>query len=135
MNSPFRDHKYINLTTFRRSGVPVTTTVWFAEEGDRLYVTTTAQSGKAKRLRNNRNVRFGPSRGTGTPLGPESEAMARILPPAETEEATRHLRQKYGWPLRIFHWAGSVRGQEHIYLEIRPPAGATAFTPIDDPQA
>lgn len=41
---------------------------------------------------------------------------------------------KYIKPLRIFHWLGSLRGQEHIYLEIRPPAGATTFIPTEEPE-
>lgn len=131
MPSPFADHKYINLTTFRLSGVPVTTTVWFAEEDGRLYVTTIAQSGKAKRLSNNRNVLITPSTGTGKPLGPEREAEGRILPATEAANAARRLREKYGWLLRIFHWLGSIRGQEYIYLEIRPPGGDTEFTRVD----
>ena len=121
------DHKYISLTTFRRSGAPVPTTVWFAQDDGRVYVTTTAQSGKAKRLRNNGRVRIAPSTATGKPLGTEWEAEARILPAADSSTAARNLRQKYGWALRLFQWLGKVRGQDHVYLEIRPPAGQSSF--------
>ena len=44
-------HRYVSLATFRMSGVEVRTPVWFAAVGDKLYVFTAGQSGKAKRLR------------------------------------------------------------------------------------
>jgi hypothetical protein len=43
--------QYMSLVTFRPSGEPVPTPVWFAREGDVLYVTTLKRSGKVKRLR------------------------------------------------------------------------------------
>ena len=43
--------QYINLTTFRKSGVAVATPVWFAEHAGTLYVETTASTGKVKRIR------------------------------------------------------------------------------------
>lgn len=44
------DEPYVLLTTFRRTGEPVRTTVWIVRDGDRLLVTTGATSGKVKRL-------------------------------------------------------------------------------------
>ena len=57
--------KYINLETFRKNGQGVRTPVWFAgepEQGvpEKLYVYSTADSGKAKRIRNNPRVRVAP---------------------------------------------------------------------------
>ena len=43
-----RGHSFMELTTYRKSGKPVATRVWFAEEGGRLYVTTAKASGKVK---------------------------------------------------------------------------------------
>jgi hypothetical protein len=50
------DKRFVSLTTFRKTGVPVPTTVWVARDGDALLVTTPAESGKVKRLRNNPRV-------------------------------------------------------------------------------
>ena len=50
--------KYLSLTTYRRDGTPVSTPVWFVEEDGRLFVTTAADSYKAKRLRR-RGLRHG----------------------------------------------------------------------------
>ncbi|MCU1270058.1 MAG: class probable F420-dependent enzyme Rv2061 family [Acidobacteriaceae bacterium] len=50
--------KYICLITFRKSGVPVNTPVWFAELDAKLIVKTRIDSGKSKRIRNNPNVKL-----------------------------------------------------------------------------
>ena len=43
-------HRYLSLATFRRSGAEVATPVWFATVDGRLYVVTSGDAGKAKRL-------------------------------------------------------------------------------------
>jgi PPOX class probable F420-dependent enzyme len=50
--------RYISLATFRKTGIPVYTPVWFGEGNGRLYVMTNGKSGKSKRLRNNPEVRI-----------------------------------------------------------------------------
>jgi uncharacterized protein len=47
------DARFVSLTTFRTTGVPVSTPVWIARDGDDLIVTTPVGVGKLKRLRNN----------------------------------------------------------------------------------
>jgi uncharacterized protein len=55
-----RSKRYLSLETFRKNGKGVRTPVWFAvapTDGDiaaepKIYVYTTADSGKAKRIRN-----------------------------------------------------------------------------------
>ena len=47
-----RSQKYISLKTFRKSGAPVETPVWFGEEDGKLYVMTRSDMGKTKRIRN-----------------------------------------------------------------------------------
>jgi len=54
--SAIHGQKYISLTTFRKNGTPVATPVWFGEDGDKLYVMTRSDLGKAKRIRNNPQV-------------------------------------------------------------------------------
>lgn len=112
-------HNYMNLTTFRKSGVGVTTPVWFAQEGDTLYVVTDATSGKAKRLRNNPAVEVGPSDARGKPLGDVLPARCRILPEAEGKAAWQALLRKYGWQLHLFQFMWLFRRTQHIFLAIR----------------
>lgn len=54
------DEQYVSLTTFRKTGVAVSTPVWIARDGDALVVTTLEASGKVKRLRNRAQVELRP---------------------------------------------------------------------------
>ena len=92
--------KYISLTTFRKSGAGVATPVWFGEEDGKLYVMTRSDMGKAKRLRNNPQVRVAPCTIRGTVTGAEIAAIARILPPEEHARARQAINRKY-WMARI----------------------------------
>ncbi|HZQ20159.1 MAG TPA: PPOX class F420-dependent oxidoreductase [Terriglobales bacterium] len=108
------DQKYISLTTFRKTGVPVRTPVWFAEEGGKLYVMSERETGKIKRLRNNPNVKLAPCNIRGKVTGPEFAGTARVLPSGEESELARlAVRRKY-WLARL-----SLRSRRNQYLEIQ----------------
>ncbi len=106
--------KYISLATFRKSGVPVATAVWFAEEGPVLYVVTRKDAGKLKRIRNNGNVKVAPCTIRGKVTGPESSATARILPEQDWPHARKVVGQKY-WLHRLSF------SKNNAYLEISFP--------------
>ena len=78
-------YRYLNLTTFRKNGAPVVTTVWFAHMEECVYVWTAKASGKVKRIRNNSTVQIAPSIHLGRPCGPGIEGRARILPAGEQQ--------------------------------------------------
>lgn len=114
-------HGYMSLTTFRKTGKPVATPVWFAEQNGHIYVYTAPNSGKVKRLRNNPRVELSPCTFSGKILGPAVEARARILPPGETDVARAALLGKYGWQVRIgFFLSGLRRREPPAFLEINP---------------
>jgi len=52
--SIFTSQQYLNLETFRKNGAAVKTPVWFVQDGDAIFVRTLANSGKVKRIRNNK---------------------------------------------------------------------------------
>jgi PPOX class probable F420-dependent enzyme len=54
------DQRFLSLTTFRRSGAPVSTPVWVGRDGDSLVVLTPAGSGKVRRLRHDPRVELRP---------------------------------------------------------------------------
>jgi PPOX class probable F420-dependent enzyme len=110
--------QYANLFTFRKSGEAVKTPVWFAERDGRLYVMTTADSGKVKRIRNNARVLIGPADRMGNPRGPSVEARARLLGPAEEQVAKDALDEKYGLMKAVFDFFGTVSGMERAWIEI-----------------
>jgi PPOX class probable F420-dependent enzyme len=113
-------HNYLRLTTFRKSGEPVPTPVWFAQVGDHLYVTTDGESGKVRRIRNNAQVEVAPCDMQGKVLGGSAEAMARILPVAEEAVAHAALKRKYGWQFRMFGAFGALRRRPRVHLDITP---------------
>lgn len=112
--------EFMVLTTYRKDGRPVPTTVWFAEQDSRLYVTTGIATGKAKRIRNNERVALAPSDRVGSMSGPTVEGRARILGPDEAPLADAALNRKYG-EQRARITAGMGRDPATtIYLEIVP---------------
>lgn len=94
--APLRGAEFIVLTTYRRTGDAVPTTVWFAEAEGVLYLTTGSQAGKAKRLRANPAVLVAPSDQVGNVQGPALAGHARVLEPHENAAAIAALQQKYG---------------------------------------
>jgi uncharacterized protein len=115
-----RGHAFASLTTFRRNGTPVHTPVWFALEEGRIYVVTTADSGKVKRIRNDPRVLLGPCTARGKTLGPEAGGTARILPAAEWPGPRDALDLKYGWRKRLADVFYGLRRKAPTYLEITP---------------
>jgi uncharacterized protein len=98
------DEQFLSLTTFRRSGAPVPTTVWAAPDGDALVVTTMDGSGKVKRLRHDPKVELRPSSRSGEVAAdaPVGTGVAEVV----TDEAGVRrghdaLRRKYGLQFRV----------------------------------
>ncbi len=118
-----RGHQFISLTTFRRTGVAVSTPVWFAEADGRLYVTTDPKAGKVKRIRHTARVIVAPCRFNGQTLGPALEARARILTAQECAAAEAALKAKYGLQWTLLTLPDRLRGRagERAFLEITPP--------------
>ncbi len=102
-----RGHSYCLLTTFRRSGEPVPTPVWFGLADGRLYLRSEAAVGKVRRIRNNPRVRVAPCTLRGRPLGPPAEGRARVLAPNESQRAERAIAANYGLFRRLYEGAGN----------------------------
>jgi PPOX class probable F420-dependent enzyme len=115
----FANQKYINLQTFKKDGTPVATPVWFAEDGGELYVYTLANSGKMKRLRNNRRVRIAVSDARGKLKGEWVDAEARLLDEAESTKGHRRITEKYGLIKRILDFFSKFRKQQRAVFAIR----------------
>ncbi|WP_062211090.1 PPOX class F420-dependent oxidoreductase [Streptomyces sp. NBRC 109706] len=89
--------RYVNLTTFRRTGVPVATPVWLAPDGERMVLWTNNDSGKVKRLRHTADVTVTVCdiRGRVRPGTPEHRATARVLDAEESRAARAVLSRRY----------------------------------------
>ena len=114
----FANQKYINLETYRKSGHPVQTPVWFAEEGGVFYIYSLANAGKVKRIRNNPRVQVVPCNARGRPKGEWVEAKATILDDTQAERGNKLLTRKYGILKRIGNILRKMRKREHAVMAI-----------------
>jgi PPOX class probable F420-dependent enzyme len=117
-------HQYVRLTTYRKSGRPVSTPVWFVLRDDRVHVFTDVESGKVKRIRNDPRVTLAPGDFWGRPRGESVRAEARIMDEIEGETADRALREKYGWKYKLAQAVIRLAGKSarRAFLELRPVA-------------
>jgi len=97
----FHDKKHISLETYRKNGKPVRTPVWFIGEGEELFIRTDSDTGKAKRIRNNPNVRVALSNMRGRVKRGWVDGTARFVDDATAERIRDLLRKKYGLLYRL----------------------------------
>lgn len=90
---------FVSLSTYRRNGDLVATTVWIAPDADALVVTSEVATGKVKRLRNDPRVRLRPCDRFGKvdPAAITVEARGTVMgSDREHLRARAALRRKYG---------------------------------------
>jgi PPOX class probable F420-dependent enzyme len=97
----FGQERYLNLETYRRTGQPVATPVWFVIDRGIIYVYTLATAGKVKRIRNNPRVRIAPCNARVALTGAWMDATARIVDARVAAAAHALLVAKYGWMKRL----------------------------------
>jgi uncharacterized protein len=114
----FAHQNYLNLETWRKTGVPVTTPVWCAEEHGTFYIYSRANAGKVKRIQNNPTVRMVPCDVRGHPTGDWVEAEARILDEAGAARGHQLLHQQYGWLKRIGDAFSRLRRRQRVVIAI-----------------
>jgi len=114
----FLNHNYLNLESYRKTGKPVATPMWFALENETLYVYSLANAGKVKRVRNNSSVRVVPCDMRGNPQGQWVEAKARILDAAGAEFGHRLLNEKYGWMKKVGNIYSRLMKRERVVMAI-----------------
>lgn len=113
--------KYLSLTTFRKSGVAVATPVWLVRDGEHLYVTTQADSGKVKRLRNNSEVLLAPCDARGNLTGAQVPGTAAILNEADSARVAKLIKARYGILGRLMMLTSAFRrNSASVGLEITP---------------
>lgn len=145
---PLARAKYASLTTFRRTGVPVSTPVWIAPAVDgsgRLAVITVDDTGKTKRLAHTDRVelRACDVRGRVSPGTPTYAGTAHVVRDADGIAAVRAaVVAKYGIPARfsdLVEKVTSVVGfrrnpRAGIVIDAEPvPRPATAPEPSTEP--
>jgi PPOX class probable F420-dependent enzyme len=94
--SQFRRKKYICIESYRKNGQPVKTPVWFVEENGVLYVHTSDDTGKVKRIRRNPKVRIAVCNFRGNPKGDWTNAKAELMPASKVDTYHPLIIKKYG---------------------------------------
>ena len=92
----FKKEQYINLETYRKTGVGVKTPIWFVEVNNELCFTTEPHSGKVKRMRNNPTVKIAPCKMDGTVTGEWYSGVIRFLQKDEVQAVDKVYSKKYG---------------------------------------
>jgi uncharacterized protein len=116
--------RHISVRTYRASGEPVDTPVWFEASGPCLYFRTIASSAKVARIQANSRVAVAPCTEDGTPVGDFIDASARILTDDLPLLATidRAMDAKYGAERAAMTSLMRERGIALLYIEIAPTA-------------
>ena len=139
---PLVSARYVELTTFRRTGVAVPTPVWFAPTGDgpnSFAAITVDDTGKTKRLAHTRRVelRACDVRGKVAPGTPTDRGTARVARDASgVADARRAVVAKYGLPARVSDLVDKVgskvglrrAARAGIFVEVEPQPMSAAST-------
>jgi PPOX class probable F420-dependent enzyme len=124
----FAGKKYLNLESYRKSGAAVRTPVWFAADlsshldspDAKLYIYTTGDSGKVKRIRNNDRVKIAPCNARGDLQGEWVEARAEIVTGNEAAHGMSLLNKKYMPWKQLLNFFAMFRPRDRVVFLIRP---------------
>ena len=112
-------HKHCAVVSYRRSGEPVATPVWFGLGEGRLYFRSLAEGVKLKRIARNPEVLVAPCTTRGKPVAPPWRGRARILSAdAESAEAERMIQANFGAGRRVYKRA--IEEAPAVYVEVVP---------------
>lgn len=114
-------YQYLNVETFRKSGVGVRTPVWFVQDGNTIYIRTQAESGKVKRIRNNPGVNIAPCKVNGELLGGWVAAKAQEVTDRSVHpRIDRLFDRKYGLMKKFFALLSALQKRQYAILAIQP---------------
>ena len=118
----FDRHRYISLETTKRDGTAVRTPVWFATDPGEtgvLYVYSTADAGKVKRIKRNRAVRIARCDMRGQITGPWADGRASLATGEIAALGMSLLDRKY-WPWKqVLNLVARIRrGHQRTIIRI-----------------
>ena len=103
---------YVNLATYRKTGVEVRTPVWIAENEGTLYVFSESRAGKVKRIRANGRARIAACDVRGNLKSEWIDASARIVTDSrEIAGMYDAFARKYGWQMRTLNLLARLSGR------------------------
>ncbi|ATD72233.1 MULTISPECIES: PPOX class F420-dependent oxidoreductase [Gordonia] len=105
--------KYVQLTTYRKDGTPVSSPVWAVLDGDRLLVWSETEAWKVKRLKRNPKVVVQATDARGKKLSGEPVSGTGVVLDAEgTRHVRKKLAEKYGLLARVLLFSSKIRRGE-----------------------
>lgn len=112
--------KYILLETYRKSSIPVRTPVWFVIFDGTIHVVTREDTGKIKRLRNNKSVKIALCTFNGKSVGEWISGIARFVTDEESKRIIELRKQKYGFMEIIARFVSRKKGKLVVFsIEIK----------------
>lgn len=115
--SQFAGQKHLSIETYRKTGEPVRTPVWFVELDGILYIRTSNETGKYKRILKNPSVQIAPCDMRGKIKGEWQKAEAKMVTGEEAQQAYQMMKQKYGIMYKMVSIARS--GKNYVVFAIR----------------
>ena len=115
----FEKAKYINIQTYKKTGQPISTPVWFIIKDNKIFFRTSHNSGKIKRIRNNNNVKFALCDIRGKIKGEWYEGIAKIENDSDNSILFQ-INKKYGLSSRIMKIFYKIKKIDIVILSIEP---------------
>ena len=107
--------KYISLETYRKNCISVRTPVWFVILDDKIHVVTREDTGKIKRLRNNKSVKISMCTFNGKSIGDWVSGTVKFVTDEETKKAIELRKQKYGFMERVARFVSRKKGKLVVF--------------------
>ena len=107
---------YINLLTYKKNGKPVSTPVWFIFEDKKIFIRTSDKSGKFKRIKNNKNVKFAIYNIRGKIKGEWHTGLAKVEP--NNIWIFPKINKKYGIVAHLLNILYKIKKMNIIILSI-----------------
>ena len=108
--------KYINLLTYKKNGEPVLTPVWFMFKDNKIFIRTSNKSGKFKRIKNNKNVKFALCNIRGKTKGEWHNGFAKLEP--NNRWVFSKINEKYGIFAYLMNILYKIKKMDIIILSI-----------------
>lgn len=109
--------KYINILTYKKNGDRVSTPVWFIYKDNKIYIRTSNQSGKVKRIKNNNNVLYALCNISGKIKGEWHSGVAKIEPDMNKVIFSK-ITEKYGIFAQMMNFLYKIKKMDIIILSI-----------------
>ena len=109
--------KYICILTYKKNGDGVSTPVWFIRKDNKIYIRTSNQSGKVKRIKNNNNVSYALCNISGRIKGEGHSGVAKIEPDVNKMIFAK-ITEKYGLIAQIINILYKIKKMEIIIISI-----------------